>query len=566
MPPTLVSTPMSAPPGLNKFFLGASLFQSTVLRWATAYVLIFFYYLSFLDYGLNLWDEGGFADGTLRTFRGEMALRDFNPIGYLPGRYIYSAWFFDWFGISLHSLRLSVAVFTPLMPLMVYAISRRIMPVGFSLLAGAMMLSAPSMYYNRFFPLFCVLVLFCLVRWLERPKFWRGLLLATAILLCIPFKMEIAIFSVGLWGLLALWRWRDPVTRIDNKPTSPVRLGLGLGILIAISGILMMFLWRYQVPQKFIEIVFNTHAVWGNPFPALFPFWEIWRTEGPDRMFERVMFYIPLATYALVLILLGRDRMARRGSNQSQLFLLAVTGMGICAFGLVVWRAGFDNLIRTLPAFYILLPYLLFRLRNRLMTLFAHLEERISFWAPEKLLVHFLVGIFPLLFLYEMNFGHGFYVGSVGARWQNTEKLEMDRMTVWTNPYEARWVRQLIDKIEIATKPGDSILALPLNPLFYYLTDRANPIAHGWILPGMLDDAAQQEVVHQLLIKSPQLVILADFAIDGKEDRRFSRYAPIIYRHLQRHYQLWEKVGLFEVLLPVGPSKIPVIPASPGTH
>lgn len=559
MPPALATTPMSATPGLNKAF-GTSFLHSIALRWAAAYVLIFFYYLSFLDYGLNLWDEGGFADGTLRTLRGEMAMRDFNPIGYLPGRYIYAAWFFDWFGISLHSLRLSVAVFTPLMPLMVYAISRRIMPVGFSLLAGGMMLSAPSMYYNRFFPFFCVLVLFCLVRWLERPKWGRGLMLAAAILLCIPFKMEIAIFSVGLWGVLIPWRQRDSTALQNKKPASSLKLGLVLGILIVGSGVLLMYLWRYQVPQKFIEIVFTTQAVWGNPFPALFPFWELWQTEGPDLMFERIMFYIPLATYALVLVILGRDRMVRQGSMSSHPILLAVTGIGICAFGLVVWRAGFDNLIRILPAFYILAPYLLFRLRNRLMVLFTHLEERISFWAPEKILVHFLIAIFPLIFLYEMNLGHGFYVGSVGARWQNTEKLDMDRMTVWTNPYEARWVRELIKKIEISTRPGDTILALPLNPIFYYLTERANPIVHGWILPGMLDHQAQQEVVHQLLVKPPRLVILADFAIDGKEDRRFSQYAPVIYRHLKRHFQLWEKVGLFEVLLPMGPSKTPYLP------
>ncbi|QPJ61266.1 MAG: hypothetical protein G3M70_04935 [Candidatus Nitronauta litoralis] len=559
MPPALAPRPMSVSPSLNKAF-GTTLLNSGALRWSAAYFLIFFYYLSFLDYGLNLWDEGGFADGTLRTFRGEMAMRDFNPIGYLPGRYLYAAWFFDWFGISLHSLRLSVAVFTPLMPLMVYAISRRIMPVGFSLLAGAMMLSAPSMYYNRFFPFFCVLVLFCLVRWLERPRWSRGVVLAAAILLCIPFKMEIAIFSIGLWVVLIPWRHRDLGSIMNKNSSSPLKRGLVIGILLIGTSVLLVYFWRYQVLQKFIEIVFTTHAAWGNPFPALFPFWEFWKTEGPDLMFERVMFYIPLATYALVLVLLGRDRMMGRDTSPSQPVLLAVTGIGICAFGLVVWRAGFDNLVRTLPAFYILAPYLLFRLRDRLLALFVHLEEQISFWAPEKILVHFLVGILPIIFLYEMNFGHGFYVGSVGARLQNTEKLEMKRMSVWTNSYEARWVRRIVEKIELATAPGDAILALPLNPLFYYLTERANPIVHGWILPGMLDEKGQEEVVRQLLVKPPRLVILADFAIDGREDRRFSRYAPIIFIHLKRHFQLWERIGLFEVFLPMGPSKTPYSP------
>lgn len=551
---------MSASPSLSKP-IGASIKNSIAFRWAAAYSLIFLYYYLFLDYGLNLWDEGGFANGTLRTFQGEMAMRDFNPIGYLPGRYIYAAWFFDWFGISLHSLRLSVAAFTPLMPLMVFAIARRIMPVGFAALAGVMMLSAPSMYYNRFFPFFCVLILFFLVRWLESPKWNRTLMLTGAILVCIPFKMEVSIFSTGLWLVLSPWRRRDFTATQENKNPAPFKLGAGLGVLLVATGVLLIYLWRYQVLQKFIEIVFTTHDVWGNPFPDLFPFWQLWETEGPDLMFERLMFYVPLLAYALVLMLLGWDRMnSRNNSSGVQPVLLAVTGVGICAFGLVVWRAGFDNLIRTLPPFYILAPYLLFRLRDYLLSLMTSVEQKLTFWAPEKLLVHFLVGIFPLVFLYEMNLGHGFYVGSIGARWQNTAKLETERMTVWTNPHEARWIREIIQKIHTATRPGDFILALPLNPLFYFVADRANPLKHEWILPGMLDESAQDEAVRKLQITPPRLVILSDLAIDGREDRRFSRYAPVVYNYLMRHYQLWEKIGLFQVLLPVGPSGVPAFP------
>ena len=33
---------------------------------------------------------------------------------------------------------------------------------------------------------------------------------------------------------------------------------------------------------------------------------------------------------------------------------LSVLSFGVCSFGLVIWRAGFDNLLRTLPPFYLL--------------------------------------------------------------------------------------------------------------------------------------------------------------------------------------------------------------------
>ena len=533
--------------------------------WAVAYLLILAYYYSFIDYGLNLWDEGGFASGTLRTFRGEMAMRDFNPIGYLPGRYIYSSWFFDWFGVSLHSLRLSVAVLTPVMVLMVFAIARRVMSPGFSLLAAAMMLTAPGMYYNRFYPFFCVVSLFFLIRWLEKPGWARGLVLAGTIVLCVPFKTEVALFSAGLWAVLVPWRCREviPGAEVPGKPAGRLSQGAALGLIGIGAACVLFYVWRYNVAEKFVEIVFTTRAVWGNPFPDLFPFVELWQQLGPDRMFERALFYFPLATYALVLVLLGWEKLAHRfGGQRRQAVLLATTGMGICAFGLVVWRAGFDNLIRTLPAFYILSAFVLYQAHIRLRAFLsgAGHNEKTPPWAPEKLLAAFLVALFPLIFFYEMTVGHGFYVGSAGALRENTERLEVDRMAVWTNPYEARWARDILKKIELVTEPGDAILALPLNPLFYFLTDRPNPIVHEWILPGMLDEAAQEAVVRQLLIQPPHLVILSDIAIDGREDRRFSRYAPKIHRYLRRHFQLWEKVGLFEVLLPVGPSGIPDVP------
>ncbi|MFQ5482235.1 MAG: hypothetical protein ACE5ER_05700, partial [Nitrospinaceae bacterium] len=423
--------------------------SETVVRsaaWAGAYGLLFIYYYSFLDYGLNLWDEGGFANGALRTYHGQMAMRDFNPIGYLPGRYIYAAWFFDWFGVSLHSLRLSVAVFTPAMPLLVFAIARRLMPRGFAVLAAAMMASAPAMYYNRFFPFFCILILFTVVRWLEKPTRRRTFWMAAAMVLCIPFKMEVSLFAAAVAGICGLLR-NDPyparpgIFSGGGRGLRPGLLGLGAAVVL-----LLVYLWRYQVFQKFVDIVTHTHAAWGNPFPDLLPFFLLLRELGPHLIFERLLFYLALGVYAAVLILVGRAWMRQRGPDPQARLLLAVVGFGLGAYGLVVWRAGFDNLVRTLPPFYILAAYLLFRLKAR-----------------------------PLLFFYEMNVAHGFYVGSIGAVQQNTQRLTGNRLNVWTHPHEAQWVNRVLERIHSVTRPHDPILALPLNPLFYFLTDRTNP-------------------------------------------------------------------------------------------
>ena len=75
---------------------------------ALIYLVLVAYLYSFSEYGLNVWDEGGYANGTLRTLNGEKAMEDFNPSGYLSGRYIYGAIFFKLFGVSIQSLRVGV--------------------------------------------------------------------------------------------------------------------------------------------------------------------------------------------------------------------------------------------------------------------------------------------------------------------------------------------------------------------------------------------------------------------------------------------------------------------------
>ena len=126
----------------------------------------------------------------------------------------------------------------------------------------------------------------------------------------------------------------------------------------------------------------------------------------------------------------------------------------------------------------------------------------------------------------------------------------MDRMKVYTNPAEAKWITQVVDRIEIYSEENDSILALPLNPIFYFLTGRINPTPYDWILPGMLDEEEEIEIIEQLKAKPPKVIVYVDIPIDGKEDRRLSRYAPLIFSYIIENYRLEERIGMFQILLP----------------
>ena len=533
-----------------------------VKRWGRVsliYIALLAYFWSFCEYGLNIWDEGGYANGTLRTLNGERALVDFNPNGYLPGRYWYGMLFFKLFGVEIQSLRIGVLLFTPAMVIMIYSMGRKIMPAGFALLAALFMLSAPSMYYNRFYTFFVILNLYCLTNVVEKRNLASLFGLGAAIFLSCFFKFEVTLFSILVsLGTLALlfsvkhWRVDFNFSPKQAASASP-KPGKFYFLLAGVAAILFaVYLGKDGYFTKVFKLVVDAHEVWGNPFPEILPFFALLEKVGAHQMFERILFYLPPFTYGVVAILLFYRLVIKKETfHIAHLMVLAILLFGACAFGLVIWRAGFDNLLRTLPPFYLLLCYLLYGIREKILSLQKPVGQNGIFMRlPLNLLTVFL----PFLFYFEMNTHHGFYAGSIGAMKLETTRLSLEKMDVYTNPGEAKWIKKVIDKINLHSKKGDAILALPLNPIFYFLSDRVNPTPYEWILPGMLEEKKERALVKLLKYRLPKIVIYVDIAIDGKEERRLSRYAPHLYKFLVEHYSFQEMVGFFQILLPKNPS------------
>lgn len=533
-----------------------------VKRWGRVsliYIALLAYFWSFCEYGLNIWDEGGYANGTLRTLNGEKALVDFNPNGYLPGRYWYGMLFFKLFGVEIQSLRIGVLLFTPAMVIMIYSMGRKIMPAGFALLAALFMLSAPSMYYNRFYTFFVILNLYCLTNVVEKRNLASLFGLGAAIFLSSFFKFEVTLFSILVsLGTLALlfnvkhWRVDFNFSPKQAASASP-KPGKFYFLLAGVAAILFaVYLGKDGYFTKVFKLVVDAHEVWGNPFPEILPFFALLEKVGAHQMFERILFYLPPFTYGVVAILLFYRLVIKKETfHIAHLMVLAILLFGACAFGLVIWRAGFDNLLRTLPPFYLLLCYLLYGIREKILSLQKPVGQNGIFMRlPLNLLTVFL----PFLFYFEMNTHHGFYAGSIGAMKLETTRLSLEKMDVYTNPGEAKWIKKVIDKINLHSKKGDAILALPLNPIFYFLSDRVNPTPYEWILPGMLEEKKERALVKLLKYRLPKIVIYVDIAIDGKEERRLSRYAPHLYKFLVEHYSFQEMVGFFQILLPKNPS------------
>ncbi len=535
-------------------------------RWTLyglAYILLIIYLNSFSQYGFNIWDEGGYANGTLRTLNGQTAIKDFNPNGYAPGRYLYGLLFFKLFGVELQSLRHAVVFLTPAMVLMVYWISRRWLPRSVSVFAALMMLSAPSMYYNRFYTLFTVFNLFFLIGLLERKNLFYLAGFTLSVMVSLSFKIEVATYSIVIFLFTALLLI---ITELQRKKDSTASTENPLGSLVAtnpkafrafiiltslaISAAVLYFI-RIDLFPKAWDLVVKAHGVWGNPLPTLFPFFALYKEWGPHEMFERLLFYLPIITYCITAILLIQKVVKSRMTFNTATFQLMVTFLfGLCAFGLVLYRAGFDNLLRTLPPFYILLCYLLYRADTRLKQALITPSTGSRMKKIHRIVIFFTIYCLPLGFIAEMNINHGFYAGSIGAVKQETTLINLDRMNVYTNSTEAEWIKQVTKRIEEWTEKGDPILVLPLNPIFYFITDRVNPTPYDWVLPGMLKEKEELAMVEQLKKNPPRMIVYVDIAIDGKEERRLSNYAPHLFEFIALNYELKELAGFFQLLLP----------------
>ena len=530
--------------------------STSAKRWGSVsliYLALLAYFWSFSEYGLNIWDEGGYANGTLRTLNGEKALIDFNPNGYLPGRYWYGMVFFKLFGIEIQSLRLGVLLITPPMILMLYSIGRKIMPAGFALLAALFMFSAPSMYYNRFFTFFVVLNLYLIINFLEKKNLKALASFCLGIFFSAFFKFEVTLFSILIslimFALLASQKnWHFHFLPEENSTHAVFKSYFLAGGISITSIFFAIYLGQDGYFTKVFKMVIDAHEVWGNPFPKIFPFFDLLKEVGYHQIFERALFYLPILTYGIVTAFLFYQLILKKKPfHIDHLIIIAILLFGVCSFGLVIWRAGFDNLLRTMPPFYLLFCYLLFQIRKKALSFQSPVDHK---GILTRLPLNLLIVFFPLIFYFEMNTHHGFYAGSIGALNLETTRLSLNKVNVYTNPAEAKWIAEVTAKIKLYSQKGDAILALPLNPIFYFLSDRINPTPYEWVLPGMLEKAKEKELVAILENQPPKVVIYVDIAIDGKEERRLSHYAPELYKFLLKNYTFQEQVGFFQILLP----------------
>lgn len=475
------------------------------------------YYSSFCMYGFNFWDEGGIYYGGVRYLNGESVITDF--FGYAAGRYLIVEGVYRVLGQEMINVRYVFALLSASLPFLAFIISRRIMPLPFAVASAILLLSAPAVYYQRFYGFVYLFNAFAFMLFIEDRK--KFLWIVAGGLLAYYLKVETLLFLIPLYIFIA---WRE----IGGK-------GRVFKVLVVALAIITVY-----INGKFYDFVYfrvvNELGLWSNPFPTLFGEYQ-GRGFGFIGFFENILFYLPFIS-AVSLVYIALRYFSKERIKKEQLLILAYLQMA--ALSLVVSRAGFDNLMRCLPLFFITAPFLVHFLVSRART------ETLR-----KLAAGAAAFVFTI-YIYDFNISHGFYVGSIGAVIRNRVQVETGKAKgVYTNRTDADIIQGLTEWIKRETKPGDPIFAIPLNPILYYLADRDNPTRFDWILPGSLRSKGEErDVIISLNRARPKLIILVDIDIDNKEERSLKRYVPGIVGWIIQNYSYAGRVAFFQIWRP----------------
>jgi len=95
-----------------------------------------------------------------------------------------------------------------------------------------------------------------------------------------------------------------------------------------------------------------------------------------------------------------------------------------------------------------------------------------------------------------------------------------------------RFVRQMQDLVP----PSKSILALPYQPMFYFLCDRHNPTRWNYLWPGDQTANDYERFIEEAERDPPAVVLLS-------EQNQLAESAPMIMEYLRMHYLLTDQLG-----------------------
>jgi len=305
----------------------------------------------------GLIDEGHLANASRRITSGEVLYRDVYSV-YPPASFYVISLLFDLFGTSLIAIRAFHAALTLMLAGLVYAASRRLMPIAFSLLAAALVAATgwngivEGNHYACLYGALPMAALLLLARADAAGRLDRRALLSFGGLagLTLAFRLEPFVGLVAAAG--AVVAVRDGFTLRALKDFAWVAIGVAL-VVVPIG----LYFAARSAGADLLSSVFWTSfgqylhgGEFNLPVPELQWIPAEWTRRGVRRLFISWEFRIPVVLYAGTVVEIASARMrdgraaavAPIDSASLQRLALALFGSGLLCRCIgewqIVWR------------------------------------------------------------------------------------------------------------------------------------------------------------------------------------------------------------------------------------
>ena len=466
--------------------------------------------------GIDLGDEGCLAYGAVRVLEGQIPNRDFvTPQG--PLSFYTIATVFKVLGTSLVSMRiLGLAIFV-LIPLLIYAISRCLMS-RFLALAAAVPACVLGIPYFNFAPLAvwqgvasssaAVLLYLCAI---ATKQMWFAVLSGALIAITLFLRHDLAVYvsvALVLYALIQRFTHRDDSRRQALRSLFGHWLA-GAAIVIVPSAI--FFLYVGAIPEMFRQLVVFPLTVYPKtssvPFPKILP-------NAPLSENAWVMlFYVPPLVQLLAAIYLVRSIKRNVFCPRQGVLMFLITWSALFSFQALT-RSDLEHLLPTLAPFFLLVCFawslLIEHVKKRRHVLAFNLSIAAAICASAWLFVVYDAAI-P-----ELNESAG------PLRLARAGGLRIPQPEILTD---------FVHRLQAYVPPEHSILALPYEPMFYFLTERRNPTRWNYLWPGDQTAADHAHLIAEAERDPPDIVLLTI-------EHRFASEAQAVVQYVHDHYDL----------------------------
>jgi hypothetical protein len=224
-----------------------------------------------------------------------------------------------------------------------------------------------------------------------------------------------------------------------------------------------------------------------------------------------LMFYLPPFVQAIAALYLAHSVIRRRFRRREAILYFLVIWSALFYLQVLI-RSDFTHLAITLPPLFLLTAFGWSIVREKILT---YRKVNIT-----------LSAVFAGLIAWFLWLVHSFALPDVTRA---NEQLTLDRGGVRIE--QANAVANFIRRLQADVPPDRSILALPYQPMFYFLCERQNPTRWNYLWPGDQSTQDHERLIEEAERDPPVVVLLG-------QQREVAAFAPTITEYLRAHY-LW---------------------------